>query len=86
MCNTQLKRKLARNYTKSENKDETTTNQQKVKNFQENEVHNCNLNKRTQLEKKIGTKKKLINEQSKTTTNQQQATKKFKKMNYTIAT
>jgi len=30
MCNTQLKRKLARNYTKSENKDETTTNQQKV--------------------------------------------------------
>ena len=59
MCNTQLKRKLARNYTKSENKDETTTNQQKVKNFQENEVHNCNSNKRTQLEKKIGTKKKI---------------------------
>ena len=59
MSNTQLKRKLARNYTKSENKDETTTNQQKVKNFQENEVHNCNSNKRTQLEKKIGTKKKI---------------------------
>ena len=53
MCNTQLKIKLARNYTKSENKDETTTNQQKVKNFQENELHNCNLNKRTQLGRKL---------------------------------
>ena len=54
MCNTQLKRKLASNYTISENKDETTTNQQKVKNFQENELHNYNLNKVTQLKKKVG--------------------------------
>ena len=77
MCfTTQLKRKSASNYTTQDkivNQQDETTNQQQrqQKNFQENELHNYNLNKRTQLEGKLASNytKEMINEQSKTNTN-----------------